>query len=178
VNAILGRLTRAGIVLAERQGNAVLYQANRDHLGWAVVKALAGMRRSALDAMRAEIASWQTAPVTALCLGSFARGEGDEDSDVDLLVVRPSDLAELDDTWDRQQQALRDLVQRSTGGRRRPTAGPAWRRRLARRAGRDRCRRRRLLRRARRAVPRPSTPIALVRTVRPHGVQMGATSND
>lgn len=115
VNAILGRLTRAGVVLAERQGNAVLYRANRDHVGWAVVEALAGMRRSALDGMRAEIASWQNAPVTALCFGSFARGEGDEDSDVDLLLVRPSDVAELDDTWDRQQQALRDLVQNATG---------------------------------------------------------------
>jgi len=57
VNAILGRLTRAGVVLVERQGNAVLYRANRDHVGWAVVEALAGMRRSALDAMCAEIAS-------------------------------------------------------------------------------------------------------------------------
>ena len=115
VNAILARLTRAGIVLAERQGNAVLYRANRDHVGWAVVEALAGMRRSALDVMQNELASWQTAPVTTLCFGSFARGEGDEDSDVDLLLVRPSDVAELDDTWDRQQQALRDLVQRTTG---------------------------------------------------------------
>lgn len=115
VNAILGRLTRAGVVLAERQGNAVLYRANRDHVGWAVVEALAGMRRSALDAMRAEIASWQDAPATALCFGSFARGEGDEDSDVDLLLVRPSDVTELDDTWDRQQQALRELVQNVTG---------------------------------------------------------------
>jgi predicted nucleotidyltransferase len=115
VNAILGRLTRAGIVLAERQGSAMLYRANRDHVGWAVVEALAGMRRSALDAMRAEIASWQTAPVSAVCFGSFARGEGDEHSDVDLLLVRPSDVVELDDTWDRQQQALRDLVQRATG---------------------------------------------------------------
>lgn len=115
MNAILGRLTRAGIVLAERQGSAVLYRANRDHVGWAVVEALAGMRRAAWDVMRAEIASWQTAPVTALCFGSFARGEGDEDSDVDLLLVRPSDVAELDDTWDRQREALRDLVQRATG---------------------------------------------------------------
>jgi predicted nucleotidyltransferase len=115
VNAILGRLTRAGVVLAERQGNAVLYRANRDHVGGAVVDALAGMRRSALDAMRAEIAGWQTAPVTALCFGSFARGEGDEYSDVDLLLVRPSDVAEFDDTWDRQQQALRVLVQTATG---------------------------------------------------------------
>jgi predicted nucleotidyltransferase len=115
VNAILGRLTRAGIVLADRQGNAVLYRANRDHVGWVVVEALAGMRRAALEAMRAEVANWQTAPLAALCFGSFARGEGDEDSDVDLLLVRPSDVAELDDTWDRQQQALSDLVQRVTG---------------------------------------------------------------
>ena len=64
--------------------------------------------------MRAELASWQTAPVTALCFGSFARGEGDEDSDVDLLLVRPIDVARSEDTWDRQQQALRDLIQRAT----------------------------------------------------------------
>jgi predicted nucleotidyltransferase len=115
VNAILGRLTPAGIVLAEGQGSAVLYRANRDHVGWAVVEALAGMRRSALEAMRAEIESPRSAPVTALCFGSLARGEGDEDSDVDLLLVRPSDVAEFDDTWDRQQQALRDLVQSATG---------------------------------------------------------------
>ena len=100
---------------AERQGDAVLCRANRDHVGWAVVEALAGMRRSALDAVRAELVSWQTAPVTAVCCGSFARGEGDEDCDVDLLLVRPLDVAELDDTWDGQQQALRDLVQRVTG---------------------------------------------------------------
>ena len=93
----------------------MLYRANREHVGWAAVEALAGMRRSALDGMRAEIASWQTAPVTAVCFGLFARGEGDEDSDVDLLLVRPSDVAEFDDTWDRQQQALRDFVQRATG---------------------------------------------------------------
>jgi hypothetical protein len=65
--------------------------------------------------MRAEVASWRTAPVTAQCFGSLARGEGDEDTDVDLSLVRPSDVAEFDDTWDRQQQALRDLVQRMTG---------------------------------------------------------------
>lgn len=115
VNAILGRLTRAGIVLAERQGSAVLYRANRDHVGWPVVEALAGMRRSALALMRAELERWSTAPVTALCFGSFARGEGDEDSDVDLLLVRPIGVAESEDIWDRQQQALRDLVQRTTG---------------------------------------------------------------
>ncbi len=56
MNAILGRLTRAGVVLGERQGNAVLYRTNRDHVGWAVVEAPAGMRRSALEMMRAEIA--------------------------------------------------------------------------------------------------------------------------
>ena len=33
VNAILGRLTRAGVVFAERQGSAVLPQANRKHVG-------------------------------------------------------------------------------------------------------------------------------------------------
>lgn len=115
VNAILSRLTSAGIVVAEQQGAAVLYLGNRDHVAWPAIEALAGMRNAVLAAMTAELTSWDPAPVTALCFGSFARGDGDEHSDIDVLLVRPPGVDELDPDWDSQQTALRELVRRKTG---------------------------------------------------------------
>lgn len=115
VNAILARLTHAGIVLAERHGSAVLYRGNRDHVGWAVVEALAGLRQAALNVMRAELDAWEVPPVSALCFGSFARGDGDEDSDIDVLLIRPPDVGQREETWDLQRQALRERVHRTTG---------------------------------------------------------------
>lgn len=115
VNAILSRLASAGVVFAEQQGSAVLYRENRDHVAWPAIEALAGMRSAALAAMTAEVTSWDVVPVTALCFGSFARGDGDEHSDIDVLLLRPPGVDELDRDWDRQQAALRDLVRLKTG---------------------------------------------------------------
>lgn len=115
VNAILSRLTAAGIVFAEQQGAAVLYLGNRDHVAWPAIEALAGMRNAVLAAMTAALTSWDPAPVTALCFGSFARGDGDEHSDIDVLLVRPPGVDDTDADWDRQQATLRELVRRKTG---------------------------------------------------------------
>jgi hypothetical protein len=48
VNAVLARLTRAGIVDAEQHGHATLYVANRDNLAWPGVQILADLRRATL----------------------------------------------------------------------------------------------------------------------------------
>lgn len=115
VTAILSRLTSAGIEFAEQQGAAMLYLGNREHVAWPAIEALAGMRNAVLAAMTAELTSWDPGPVTALCFGSFARGDGDERSDIDVLLVRPPGVDELDANWERQQTALRELVPRKTG---------------------------------------------------------------
>ncbi len=46
------------------------------------------MRRSVLNARVEELGHWRPSPVTALCVGSFARGDGDDDSNINVLLVR------------------------------------------------------------------------------------------
>ena len=121
VGAVLARLTEAGIVTATPQGPSVLYVANRDHLAWPAIEALTRLRGAALDLMRYCISSWPIAPRTALLFGSFARADGDDSSDIDLLVVPPNmpsgvrAAAGWQQRWEHQVVELQDHVQRATG---------------------------------------------------------------
>lgn len=83
----LSRLAEAGLLLREKQGNQVRYQANR---ACPVFPELAGLLRKTsglvgvvADALR----SLEPTPALALVFGSLARGEENPNSDVDLLLV-------------------------------------------------------------------------------------------
>jgi predicted nucleotidyltransferase len=47
--------------------------------------------------------------------GSAARGDGGTASDIDLLVIRPSDVDEDNPTWRTQVADLKDQIRRWTG---------------------------------------------------------------
>ena len=121
VGAVLARLTEAGIVTATPQGPSVLYVANRDHLAWPAIETLTRLRGAALDLMRDSIGSWPIAPRTALLFGSFARADGDDSSDIDLLVVPPNMPSGVraaqgwQQRWEHQVVELQERVQRATG---------------------------------------------------------------
>ena len=114
----LNRLAEQGIVLADERGSAVYYAANREHLAWAAVEQLTGLRTALREAIAAAILPWPVAPVHASLFGSAARGDADAASDVDLLLVRPDGLSDDDEaSWDDQLDRLRDRVLRITGNR-------------------------------------------------------------
>ena len=120
VTAALTRLTSAGLVRASHLPPAIVYVANRDHLAWPAIEALAQLRATALDLIRRTISGWEVRARTAIVFGSFARGDGDEDSDIDLLVVRPDwtdDEVDRRDQWEQQLGALGDVLERATGNR-------------------------------------------------------------
>lgn len=87
VHEVLGKLADDGIVLSEHRPPAKLYRLNRDHVAAAGIIALTDMRATLLQRMRDELATWSIAPVAACLFGSAARGDGDAESDIDLLVV-------------------------------------------------------------------------------------------
>ena len=58
---------------------------------------------------------WQIAPVHVSVFGSTARGDGDVDSDIDMLVVRPANIAPDEQRWQAQVDALRELIEGWTG---------------------------------------------------------------
>lgn len=94
--------------------------------------------------MRVELTSWKIKPLIACVFGSAARGDGNVDSDIDVLLVHPpfpgqkaprglavglggqvadalgsfalgAATAQAAPQWERQVDAFRELVQRWTG---------------------------------------------------------------
>lgn len=115
VRSVLERLVEQGLVDCERAGNAFVYTLNRDHLAAPAVEDLVDLRLKLLERLRRQIGDWSIAPVHSSLFGSAARGDGDEGSDIDLLVVRPGDVAEDDPTWRAQLDELAEGVRRWTG---------------------------------------------------------------
>jgi hypothetical protein len=111
----LRRLVEHGIVLADEAGKATLHRLNRDHLAAPAVETLAGMRTELVRRLRSAIEGWVIKPVYASLFGSAARGDGDTDSDIDVLVVRPAEIPDSDDLWNNQVAELGVLVLRWTG---------------------------------------------------------------
>lgn len=115
IRLVLARLVAQGLVLADDHPGVTLYSANRAHLAWPAIEALVGLRAALLEQMRGRIAAWPIAPVHASIFGSVARGEADEESDLDMLVVRST--AAEDDAWEQQAGSLREWVLAVTGNR-------------------------------------------------------------
>jgi len=112
---VLERLVDHGIVLREDVGAARLYSLNREHLAAPAIVELSELRALLVDRLRAELAAWKRPPLGAALFGSAARGDGDLDSDIDLLVVRPEDVGEEDSVWRSQIDLLYDGVRAWTG---------------------------------------------------------------
>jgi predicted nucleotidyltransferase len=108
VQVALGRLITQGIVTRERAGRSNLYRLNRNHLAAPFIEGIASLRLQLIHEMREAIAAWELQPVVAALFGSVARGEADEDSDIDILLIRPAEADAEDDLWREQVRTLED----------------------------------------------------------------------
>ncbi len=115
VQHVLNRLVGHGLVGRQEVGRTFLYELNREHLLAPAVAQMADARAALIRRLRKAIGAWEPAPVHASLFGSAARGDGDTGSDIDLLVVRPSDLDPEDAAWRGQLDELADSVRRWTG---------------------------------------------------------------
>ena len=116
VQLVLARLVAQGLVDAEEHAGAILYAANRAHLAWPAIEALAGIRGELFGRIRDLVAGWSVQPLHVSLFGSAARRDGDASSDIDLLVVRPDAIID-DEAWENEIDALRDDVRDWTGNR-------------------------------------------------------------
>lgn len=89
VRRVLQRLCATGLVLAVPGG----FTLNREHLAAPAVHLLTGMRAELFRRIRTSAADWPQEPQLVAAFGSFARRDGDDDSDIDLLIVGPRSLA-------------------------------------------------------------------------------------
>lgn len=112
---VLGDWAAAGLVSKTPFGNTTLFVLNTEHLAVAPLLTLVDLRGSLFARLAGEISSWAIRPKYAAVFGSVARGDGDIDSDVDLLIVADDPAPPKLDAWDEQLETLRQQVYIWTG---------------------------------------------------------------
>lgn len=95
IRRVIQRLVAQGIVIGIAIGKRSGYVLNRQHVAADGVIRLAGLHRVLWSRMAEHIAHWPSKPVLARIFGSAARGDGDETSDIDVLLVRPATAQEI-----------------------------------------------------------------------------------
>jgi predicted nucleotidyltransferase len=105
VRRVLLRLRDVGLVDSVPGG----YLLNREHLAAPAVEELASLHGLFARRIREALEAWEGDVLLAGLYGSAARRDGDEDSDIDVLVISDSDG--LDDLV----LALAERIQRWTG---------------------------------------------------------------
>lgn len=88
---------------------------NREHVAAGVVEGLVRLRAELIERIRGEVEGWSSRPVHVSVFGSAARADGDTESDIDLLIVRPEDVAEDDPHWREQLHRLAERIERWSG---------------------------------------------------------------
>ncbi len=89
----------------------------RENVAAQAIIELARSRDTALDRIGAAATALPLPPVSVIVFGSFARGQADEHSDLDAIIVRPDDVDEDDDAWATTIEQWRNDAQAITGNR-------------------------------------------------------------
>jgi predicted nucleotidyltransferase len=100
------RLVEQGIVVRRQAGQAKLYKLNREHVAAPHIEGLASLRMQLIARLRAAVVGWTSPPHSVFLFGSAARGEAGPRSDLDLLVIRDSNMDEDDPEWREQLASL------------------------------------------------------------------------
>jgi predicted nucleotidyltransferase len=112
---LLPDLVALGVVERREVPPASLFRLVPEHVASRALLALARSTDTVLDEMGRLAEALPHPPVSVIVFGSFARREADADSDVDVVVVRPTEVGEDDDAWSASLEAWRRDVRLLTG---------------------------------------------------------------
>jgi len=115
VARVVPRLVDLGVVERREVPPAVLVRLVPEHLAARAILALADLRHVFLEEMGESARSLDPAPVNVTLFGSFARGDDDAASDVDVVLVRPSAISEDDPEWSESIARWEAHVRRISG---------------------------------------------------------------
>lgn len=99
VARVIPRLVELGVVERREVPPAVLVKISSDNLAARVLLELGDLHHTFLEELRGSAQRLEPTPVSVVLFGSFARGDDDAASDVDVLVVRPSAFRADDPAW-------------------------------------------------------------------------------
>jgi predicted nucleotidyltransferase len=118
IRRALDRLAEHGVCLREDVGGRLVYSLNHNHVLHDAVVALLDSEQELVRRLRSTVRRWHVPARAAVLFGSAARKDGDLESDIDLLLVRPAlTLAGEKRDWAMQVHELRTQVHGWTGNR-------------------------------------------------------------
>jgi predicted nucleotidyltransferase len=112
---VLPTLVELGIVERRDVPPSALFRFVRDNVAARAVSALADARRTVLRELGESASHIEPHPVSVIVFGSFARGEADRNSDLDVVVMRPATIDEDDDHWRVSVDRWLEQARRLTG---------------------------------------------------------------
>ncbi len=111
-----GARGRVLAVLAETEvPPSSLFRLVPEHVAAGPVLALARVRSTTMAERGRIAAELPIPPLSAIVFGSFARGEAVAGSDIDTVLVRPSEISDSDDRWATTVEEWSTRVSRLTG---------------------------------------------------------------
>lgn len=115
VARVIPRLVELGVVERREVPPAVLVRLNREHLAARAVLTLSDLHHAFLEELRTSAQRLEPAPANVTLFGSFARGDDDARSDVDVVVVRRASTDEDDPAWAESLAGWEAHVRRVSG---------------------------------------------------------------
>ena len=115
VRKVLRRLSEQGVVIEQRIGTHYSYVGNREHILWPAVEVFMSAADRLDTTIREHVEAWEVPALSVELFGSVAAGTSTADSDIDLMVYRPSLTEDQVELWDGQVAELRVAVERWTG---------------------------------------------------------------
>lgn len=112
---VLPDLVRVGLVERREAPPSALFRMVDDHIAARAVRSLSRARDEVMDRLQELAQRMEPAPTSAVVFGSFARGEADATSDLDILLVRPAGLDADDEAWTAAVEEWRVAARRLTG---------------------------------------------------------------
>lgn len=114
---VMPSLVDLGLVERREVPPSSQFRLIRENVAARVIIDLARSRDAAITSIGAAADALPLSPISIIVFGSFARGEADDQSDVDVIVVRPDDVAEDDDVWATAIERWRNEARAITGNR-------------------------------------------------------------
>lgn len=110
-------LVELGVVERREAPPSALFRFVPENVASRAITSLTRTRQTVLDEMGSAATRLECPPVSVVVFGSFARGEADSESDIDVVVVRPLDVEEDDPPWRQEIDGWREHVSRLAGNR-------------------------------------------------------------
>lgn len=112
---LLPELVDLGVVERREVPPSSLFRLVPEHVASRALLALAGSTEAVLDEMGRLAGALPVPPASVVVFGSFARRTADAESDIDVVIVRPTRIDQDDDMWVESIDAWRHDVQRLAG---------------------------------------------------------------